>query len=122
MDPRVTAYLSHPAGFPIGTAVENVPGGGQIFAAWLIDFPGCIGQGSTEREARERLMAVAPVFVERMLALGVEIPSEPPSIISGTIQVYDPDLFETLSGTPDQHGGTLREPKVESGTDDSEIV
>jgi hypothetical protein len=35
-------------------------------------------------------MALAPAFLEKIVELGLELPSEPPALIPGFMQFYDP--------------------------------
>lgn len=75
MDERITRYLSREAGLDAAISIdETSPEGVPLYAAWLVDFPGCIAQGHSAEEATERLVALVPSFLTEMLALGVEIP------------------------------------------------
>ena len=89
MDPKLQECLDRD--YPVFIAVEKTVDGRQRFAAGLIDFPGCIAQGSTHAEARERLEAIKPAYFQKLLGLGVEIPRSTrlPSIIVGPVTFYD---------------------------------
>ena len=115
MDERVARYLSREDGFDASIGVEQISSDGRaIFAAWLVDFPGCIAQGQTETEAVERLTALAPAFLESMIELGVAIPEQRPGLLVGFMQFYsgigavagidDPrrvkNSVPTISGSP----------------------
>lgn len=98
MDPRVHKFLTREAGLPISVGAQRDTSGQVLYAAWLTDFPGCITQAPTETEAFERLMGVAPVFLETYLATGgsLEVADEEPGIAAGYIQFYD----EVYGGSP----------------------
>jgi len=51
------------------------------FTAEILEFPGCIAQGDTAKEAYERLEEAAKAWIEAALELGQEIP--PPSLAHG---------------------------------------
>jgi predicted RNase H-like HicB family nuclease len=93
VDPRINQYLSREPGFSVSLGFEMPePDGAPLYAAWLTDFPGCISQGPTETEAVTRLVALAPTYLEKILQLGLELPTEPPALIPGHIRFCDPKL------------------------------
>ena len=51
------------------------------FTAQILEFPGCISEGKTIKEAYERLERIAESWIEAALSLGQTIPT--PSIIQG---------------------------------------
>lgn len=78
--------------YPIGIAVERREAGSERYAAFLIDFPGCVAQAETRDRARERLEAFKPRFFAKLMDLGVTIPdpTDAPAIIPGAVGFYDP--------------------------------
>lgn len=90
MDPKVQKLLERD--YPVVIGVEKLKDGTEKYAAWLLDFPGCIAQGGTSEQARERLEAIKPAFFEKLVKLGVRIPRQTslPGVIPGAIGFYDP--------------------------------
>lgn len=93
--------------YPLVIGVERTADGRERFAAWPIDLPGCIAQGSTRLEARDRLKAVMPAYIEALLAKGVRIP-EPtklPGVIIGPVGFYNSRTGHVLSPDPGELQG-----------------
>jgi predicted RNase H-like HicB family nuclease len=89
MDPRVTEILRK--GYLSVVGIERDAEGKEHFAAWLLDLPGCVAQGETREQARERLDAIKPPYIAKLLELNVTIP-EPttlPAVIPGLAWFYD---------------------------------
>ena len=89
MDPRVSQILRK--GYLSVIGIEKDAAGKEHFAAWLLDLPGCVAQGDTREEARQRLEAIKPAYIAKLLELDAPIP-EPtklPPVIPGLAWFYD---------------------------------
>jgi predicted RNase H-like HicB family nuclease len=96
-DPAVQELLDRD--YPMFVSVEKRLDGRELYAVGLIDFPGCIAQGATIDEAREKLDAAKPAFFKKLLDLGVKIPKQTslPAIIPGYVGFYDPATGASLA-------------------------
>jgi len=89
MDPKVSEILRK--GYLTVFGIEKDAEGKEHFAAWLLDLPGCVAQGDTREEARERLEAIKPAYIAKLLELAAPIP-EPtklPPVMPGLAWFYD---------------------------------
>ena len=87
--------------YPVVFGIESIPGG-QRFAAWLLDLPGCIAQGGTRGEALERLVAIASAYLDALERRSVRLP-EPtpvPPILPGPMGFYDARTGQNLYLAP----------------------
>ncbi|MFC1545745.1 type II toxin-antitoxin system HicB family antitoxin, partial [Gemmatimonadota bacterium] len=62
--------------WPIMIAVERRSDGSEYYAAALIDFPGCIAEGNSRKEARDRLASIKEQYFQRLIEIGAPIPPE----------------------------------------------
>lgn len=100
MTDNLDQYLARD--YPLVLAVERTPDGRERFAAWPIDLPGCIAQGSSRMETRDRLKAVMPAYILALISKGVPIPqpTKLPGIIPGLVGFYDSRTGHVLSADP----------------------
>ena len=77
--------------YPRALSMERREDGTEIYAAFLVDAPGCIAQGSSPEEASKRLEAVERVYFEKLLEIGAPVPDATPfpSIVPGKMAFYD---------------------------------
>lgn len=89
METKVQEILSRE--YPIALALEKTATGRELYAAYLLDLPGCIAQGDSEQEAIERLNAVKVAYIRRLMDLKVDIPRPTPfpKIVPGRLGFYD---------------------------------
>ncbi len=78
--------------YPIAVATEQKLDGTPLYAAYLLDLPGCMAQGGTDREALDRLTAMKPAYFGKLLELGAPIPQPTrfPRIVPGSLGFYNP--------------------------------
>lgn len=95
---------------PVFTAIERGADGRVRYAAGLIDLSGCIAQGSTGLEARERLEAISPAYFEQLAKLKVPIPDPTavPSVIPGPVAFYDPITGISVTASLSEFAGPQR--------------
>lgn len=96
MDPRVSDLLAKH--YPVVVGVEQDADGREHFAAWLLDMPGCAAQADSREQAVERLEAIKPAYLAKLVELGVTAPGPTsfPAIIPG------PAWFTDQTGRPRQ--------------------
>jgi predicted RNase H-like HicB family nuclease len=100
--------------YPVDWSLEIAEDGSKRYAAWLVDFPGCITVGATLIEVHGRLQALAEPFFSAMIELGNPLPepTELPAIIAGPVGFYNAEtgrsfvlgpgeMTERLIGAPD---------------------
>ena len=77
--------------WPVMVAVARDAEGHENYAASLVDFPGCMAQGTTRQEARAKLATITRAFFRNALELGIAIPAETkvPGIIALAVGFYD---------------------------------
>lgn len=104
MPDSIEHYLAR--NYPVVLAVEQTADGRQRFAAWPLDLPGCIAQGSTPAEARERLEAMMPAYFEALIAEKVPIPEATtmPALFVGSVGFYDSRTGQFLPAQPGELG------------------
>jgi predicted RNase H-like HicB family nuclease len=92
---------------------ERSVSGSVLYAAWIFELPGCVGQGSSPHEAVERLMDLLPVYLGSILRRGEELPGDGggPEMTVARISFYD-----AASGS-----STLLEASIGSGSDPKEL-
>jgi predicted RNase H-like HicB family nuclease len=84
--------------YPVSIAVERDSNGNELFAAWLLDMPGCVAQADSRPAARAALDAIKAPYFQQLLEIGAPIP-EPtalPALIPGHMAFYDPLTGATL--------------------------
>jgi len=86
--PMSEMQTDHMDGYALGSHVD-LDGGPEPHHVFLLDMPGCGTRGATYQEARERLIALWPVFRGSIQARGVEVPppKSVPAVSVGSIMV-----------------------------------
>lgn len=94
LDPQYLAAAEQLAARPYGVLVdvELLSTGKPVYVARIPELPGCMGQGITEQEAVADVKAAAVVYIQSLLADGLEVPKpdskydlEP---VSAEVEVY----------------------------------
>ena len=99
MDPQVQALIEK--NYPIVLSIEKREDGAELYAAHLLDMPGCAAPGETAAEAISRLETIMPAYFAKLLEWDVEIP-EPaphPAVLIGPVAFYDEATGGSLTRT-----------------------
>jgi len=65
--------------YPIAAGFQDAGGSPEAYTAWLLDLPGCIVQGASQAEARDRLTALGPQYLQALEGRGLTLP-EPTAV------------------------------------------
>ena len=89
MDTKVQEILSR--NYPVALTLEKTATGRELYAAYLLDLPGCLAQGDSEKQALERLETLKVTYIQRLVELNVAIPSPTafPKIVPGRMGFYN---------------------------------